>query len=253
MIDIKKLNVFYNKTKVLKDINLRIEKGQKIAIIGPNGSGKTTLLKAIINLVDFDGQIYIDGEDVKNIKRKTLASKIGMLSQITDINFNYTVFDIVMFGRYVYQKNSFFKEETKEDKKAVIEALEIVNMLDFKDREILSLSGGQIQRVFLAKLIAQNPDIVLLDEPTNHLDLKYQIELIQFLDKWAKKNNKTIIGVIHDINLASMLTENMVVMQDGKIRVFSKFKDLLSQNVFDEIYNMDIKKFMLESLKKWEY
>ncbi len=252
MIDIKNLEVFYGKEQILFDINLNIKPRQNIVIMGANGCGKTTLLKAMLNLVDFRGNIAIDGKDIRSIPRKDFAKKIGILNQINNMNFDYTVFDTVMLGRYVHQRDKIFVRDTKEDKEEVLKILDIVNMLDFKDRSILSLSGGQRQRVFFAKLIAQNPDIVLLDEPTNHLDIKYQIELVDFLKVWSEEEHKTIIGVLHDINLATMLTDDIVMMKDGYLLEFSNFKNLLSKDMFNIIYDANIKEYMKESLKKWQ-
>ncbi len=191
MIKVTNLSVFYSKFKSLDNINFQLSKGESLSIIGPNGCGKTTLLKCLSNNISFIGEIFINNKNISSIKRKDLSKKIGMLSQLMCISFNYSVFDTVMMGRYAHQ-DKFLVNNTKKDIDIVINALKTVGLLDFKDRYISNLSGGQLQRVFLARLIAQNPDIILLDEPTNHLDFKYQIELIQFLKDWSKKENKTI-------------------------------------------------------------
>ena len=251
MIEVNNVSVFYNKFKALNNISFKLSKGQNLSIIGPNGCGKTTLLKCITNNIDFDGNIYIDNENISKIKRKNLAKKVGMLSQLMSISFNYSVFDTVMMGRYAHQ-DSFLINSNKKDIDIVINSLKTVDLLSLKDRNISNLSGGQLQRVFLARLIAQNPDIILLDEPTNHLDFKYQIELIQFLKDWSKKANKTIIGVIHDINLAMLLTDNIMVLQNGNIKCFDKSSNILKSNILNEVYNINIKDYMLNSLKKWE-
>ncbi len=251
MIKVDNISVYYNKFKALNNITFTLDKGQSLSIIGPNGCGKTTLLKCLCNNISFEGNVFIDNKNIKTIKRKDLAKKVGMLSQLMSISFNYSVFDTVMMGRYVHQ-DKFLINNNKKDINIVIESLKTVGLLDFKDRYISNLSGGQLQRVFLARLIAQNPDIILLDEPTNHLDFKYQIELIQFLKKWAIKENKTIIGVIHDINLAMLLTNNIMVLQNGNIKCFDTSNNILNSNILNEVYDINIKDYMINSLKKWE-
>ncbi len=251
MIKINNVSAYYNKFKALNNISFNIEYGQNLSIIGPNGCGKTTLLKCISNNINFEGNIYINDENIKSLKRKQLAKKIGMLSQLMSISFNYSIFDTVMMGRYVHQ-NRFLINNDKKDIDIVLDALKIVDLLDIKDKYISNLSGGQLQRVFLARLIAQDPDIILLDEPTNHLDFKYQIELIKFLKQWGENNNKTIIGVIHDINLAMLLTDNILILQNGNMKCLDKSQNILKSNILNEIYNINIKDYMLETLKKWE-
>ena len=251
MIKVDNISVYYNKFKALNNISFTLKKGENLSIIGPNGCGKTTLLKCIINNLNFSGNIYINDKNIKNIKRKELAKEIGMLSQLMSISFNYTVFDTVMMGRYVHQ-DKFYINNNKNDENIALEALKTVDMTNFKDKFISNLSGGQLQRVFLARLIAQDPNIVLLDEPTNHLDFKYQIELIKFLKEWGKKYNKTILGVIHDINLAMVLTDNMMVLENGCIKSFDKSYNILKTDILNEIYNINIKEYMIKSLKKWE-
>ncbi len=251
MIKVDNISVYYNKFKALNNISFTLKKGENLSIIGPNGCGKTTLLKCIINNINFSGNIYINDKNIKTIKRKELAKEIGMLSQLMSISFNYTVFDTVMMGRYVHQ-DKFYINNNKNDENIVLEALKTVGMINFKDKFISNLSGGQLQRVFLARLIAQDPNIVLLDEPTNHLDFKYQIELIEFLKEWGKKYNKTILGVIHDINLAMVLTDNIMVLENGCIKSFDKSDNILKTNILNEVYNINIKEYMIKSLKKWE-
>lgn len=252
MIKIKNVCVSYEDKKVLKNISFEIKKGQNFSIVGPNGCGKTTLLRAISNTIDFKGEIFLSDRSVKEFTRKELAKEIAMLSQVMNIYFNYTVFDIVMMGRYVYNDSKFSILENKEDVKKVEETLKIVGLYDVKNREIDTLSGGQVQRVFLAKVIVQDPNIILLDEPTNHLDLSYQVELINFLKKWSKENGKTIIGVLHDINLAMLLTDNIMLLNNGEIKALGKISEVLSSKDINEVYKMDIKKYMLNTLKKWE-
>lgn len=252
MITVKGVTAGYDKTVILKDINFEINDNENLCIIGPNGCGKTTLLRAISGVLPFEGEILLDGISINNIKRKHLAKKIAMVSQITNVYFNYTVYDTVMMGRYVHGSGSIFKTTSKKDREVVEAVLRVVGMLEHKDCEIDALSGGQLQRVFLAKVLAQDPDIILLDEPTNHLDLSYQVELIKFLREWSKQKDKSVIGVLHDINLAMMLSDNLLLMKGGSVKAYGKSEDIISSSVINDAYNMDVAEFMRSSLAKWQ-
>ncbi len=252
MIEVKNIVACYEKKQVLNGISFKIEKGQNLSIVGRNGCGKSTLLKVLSGNLNFKGEVNIDGKSLKNFKGKQLAKKIGLLSQSTQIYFNYTVFDIVMMGRYAHQSSSFFSTITNEDKEVVLSALKTVDIIDLKDRKVDTLSGGQLQRVFLAKVIAQDPEILLLDEPTNNLDLFYQIDFVNFLKKWGKEKNKTIIGVIHDINLAMELSRNSLIMDNGEVKIIGKNEIVFTSEEFLNIYKMDTVNFMIKSLENWK-
>ena len=246
MIKLENVSVFYDKKQVVKNISFNLESNKNLSIIGTNGCGKTTILKAICNIIDFTGEIFIKGKNIKEYKRKELAKHISMFSQISNIYFNYTVYDVIMMGRYAYNNCK------DKDVKKVEEALKITGIFDIKNREIDTLSGGQLQRVMLAKIIAQDTEIILLDEPTNHLDLRYQAEIIKFLKDWSYKNKKTIVGVLHDINLAMLLTDNIMLIDKGQIIKYGKTKEVLLSNEINNVYKMDIKDYMLKSLNKWQ-
>ncbi len=212
MIEIKDLSAGYGTIDVLKNINLTIK--NNLSIIGPNGCGKTTLLRALAGVLDFKGDILIDSVSIKKIKGKILARKIAMLSQFTSLYFNYNVIDMVLMGRFAHS-SGLFSAVTKTDREKAEEALKTVGLSGIKEKGIASLSGGQLQRVYLAKIICQEPEIILLDEPTNHLDISHQSEFMDFVVDWAKKENKIIIGVLHDFNLAMRLSEDILLLDKG--------------------------------------
>lgn len=252
MLEVQNVSAGYNGFDVLHDISFKVLKGEKLGIIGPNGCGKSTLLKALANLIPFKGEISIEDTPIKAMKRKDVAKKIGLLSQITHVYFSYTVFETVMMGRFAHGNNSLFSKDTKEDKEAVEEALNAVYMFDVKDKEINELSGGQLQRVFLAKVLAQNPEIILLDEPTNHLDLTYQVEFIKYLNEWTKKEVKITVSVLHDINHALSFSDKILVLDKGRIKGYGNVDDIVSSSLLNEVYNMDIASYMKNSLRRWE-
>lgn len=252
MIELKNIYAGYNEVDVIHDISLKIETGKNLCILGPNGCGKTTLLKAMAGIIPSKGEILIDGIDIKKMKRHEIARKIAVMTQISSVYFSYTVFETVLLGRYLYIQNSILKTPTQRDIQYTEECLEAVGLLELRDTQISTLSGGQLQRVFLARTLAQEPDIILLDEPTNHLDLKYQKELIDYLKKWSKETGNTIVGVFHDINLAMNLADDILVMENGKLAGYGESKSIVSGPLLNRVYQMDITKYMIDSLKQWE-
>jgi len=251
MLTLRSVSAGYNGVDVVKNISFNISAGETLSIIGPNGCGKTTLLKAIATILPFDGDIEFDGESISRMKHRDFAAKIAMLSQITGMYFSYSVFDTVMMGRYLHIKDKLLGLPSADDKAHVTHCLEAVDLLDEKDREITTLSGGQLQRVFLARTLAQEPNIILLDEPTNHLDLKFQIELVEYLKQWAASGKRAVIGVMHDINLALRLSDHLMVMKDGCIQAYGKTNEIVTGGLLEKTYEIDIVQYMQESLKMW--
>jgi len=141
---------------------------------------------------------------------------------------------------------------SKEDNDIIIEAINSVGLIELKDKLISELSGGQLQRVFLARAFAQNPQVILLDEPTNHLDLKCQVEILEYLSLWAKNNNKIVIGVLHDLNLVNLFSEKIVMLSQGEVVGKGTSKEVFSEDDLEKVYNINVKGFMLKALKKWQ-
>ena len=250
MLSLNNVSAGYDGVEIIS--NISFEAKDCLSIIGPNGCGKSTLLKTIANILPYKGKIELQGKPFNKMKRREISINIAMLSQQPSIYFSYSVFDTVMMGRYLHIKGRISDNPTKEDKAIVIKSLEAVSLLAEKDKDITKLSGGQLQRVFLARALAQEPQIILLDEPTNHLDLKCQIEIIDYLKKWAADGNRVIIGVLHDINLAMLLSDDMLVMNNGKIQSVGKASNIISEGLLDKVYEMDVAKHMRTSLKKWD-
>jgi len=252
MLTLSNVSAGYNGTNVIRDICLKVGTNENLSIIGPNGCGKTTLLRAIANIIPFKGDIEIDGAPVRKMKHREVSRKIAMLSQISGIYFAYSVYDTVMMGRYLHIKDKMLGLPSEEDKDNVMRCLEAVDLVSEAGRLITTLSGGQLQRVFLARTLAQEPEIILLDEPTNHLDLKYQLELVEYLKKWTADSKRTIIGVMHDINLAMKLSENVMVMKDGEVKAFGKSDGVITDALMEEVYDIDVGKYMREFLGRWD-
>lgn len=252
MLKLRNVSAGYDGSDVVHDISFDLEKGQSLAMIGPNSCGKTTVLRAIAGVLDYRGEITLDDVVLKTLKRKQIAKKIALMSQISKVNFPYTVFETVMMGRYRFLRQSMFGKPSPRDVEAVEQVMKQTNLLPIKDKLIDHLSGGQLQRVFLAHTLVQEPQIILLDEPTNHLDVRYQLDIVQFLKDWAKEDNHAVIGVFHDINLAMHLTDHLMFMKQGRIQGIGKAQDLITTKFLKDIYEVDIVGFMQESYGRWQ-
>jgi len=251
MLEVKNLSAGYGGADVIHSINLKAERRESLCILGPNGSGKSTLLKSIARIIDYRGTVLINGEDISAVSRKELAKKIALLSQNTQVFFPYTVYETVSMGRYAYS-HGFLKNLSAEDSAVIENILKKLDIWENKNCMIDELSGGELQRVFLARTLAQSPDLILLDEPSNHLDLKHQIELLKYLKAWVKENNKTLISVFHDLNLARLFGDTAVVLNNGTLAANGKIEEVLNSGILSEVYGIDIRGFMQESLEKWK-
>jgi iron complex transport system ATP-binding protein len=252
MLEVKGLCAGYGDDDVIRNINFKVQEGESLCILGPNGSGKSTLLKCIDRILDYRGEILLDGYDAKKIPRKEFAKKTALLSQSANIFFPYTVYETVAMGRYAYLQG-FLKTLTTQDREIIEDILKKLDIWDIKDRMIDELSGGTLQRVFVARTLAQTPDVILLDEPANHLDLKHQIELLDFIRKWISENNKTLIGVFHDLTMARRFCDSGVLLDNGAIAASGKIEEILHGETLSKVFGINIRGFMRESLAMWQY
>jgi iron complex transport system ATP-binding protein len=250
MLEIKNLWSGYNGVDVLKDITLTAKPGEILCIAGPNGCGKTTLLKAAARLLPYRGSVTLEGKELSGLPRKALARNIALMGQNAQVYFPYSVYDTVSQGRYPYS-GGFFKSLSKEDGEIINRVIEQLELSGIRDRMITELSGGQLQRVFLARTLVQDPDLILLDEPTTHLDLKHQSEILEYLSLWARENGKTAVTALHDLNLVRHFAGSAALMWEGKLAAWGSPGEVLNARTLEKIYSMDIRAFMLESLAKW--
>ena len=252
MLELKNVCAGYSSTEVLHEVNCAFPEGSCWCVLGPNGCGKTTLLRAIAGLIPHRGQVLLDGRDIAVMKRRELAGRVALMSQINTVYFPYTVYDTVMLGRYQHMKGALFGGPSREDHAAVERCLEFTGLSDLRSRMLNELSGGQRQRVFLAHAMAQDPDTLLLDEPTNHLDVRHQVQLIDFLHHWCEDGKHTVIGVMHDINLALRLSQSVLFMREGRIVREGRFSQIVDSGFLRSIYDMDLLGYMRESTELWD-
>lgn len=242
MITVKNVTGGYNaSTAIVHNLSFTVEKGRFFALLGPNGSGKTTIIRLIMGALSLhSGDITIDGRDVRKYKPRELAQKVAVMTQENEIGLDFTVQEIVSLGRYPYQKSIFFKENTAEDHDIVEQVMKQTQVWSFKDKAYNALSGGEKQRVLLAKALAQEPDLLLLDEPTNHLDVRHTMELLDLLKQLQMQSNLTIIAILHDLNLASLYADGIGLLCSGELH--GTYNGFLEENAkdFSEVYEVDM-------------
>lgn len=251
MLKVENLSSGYGGADVIKNITLNAAHGELLCIVGPNGCGKSTLLKTLLRLLPYRGEVRIEGNDVSSLSRKALATKAAFLGQAQELYFPYSVRTTVALGRYAFAKG-IFHALSAADEKIVDAVIAQLGLEGLEERPISELSGGQLQRVFLARALAQTPQLMLLDEPTNHLDLKYQLELLGFLKTWVRENNKTALVVLHDLNLVQNYADTVIVLLGGIIAAAGSPSDVLSGAILREVYETDVRRFMLNSLSRWQ-
>lgn len=228
----------YDGKMILDRISLQIPSNRISVIIGANACGKSTLLKTLARLIKpAAGEILLDGEPIHAIPSKQLARVIGLLPQSPIVPEGITVADLVGRGRYPHQ--SFFGTWSKKDDEAVAEAMEFMNITDLADRNVDELSGGQRQRVWIAMALAQQTDILFLDEPTTFLDITHQIEILDLLTDLNRKYGKTIVMVLHDINLSARYADYLFAMRQGKLIAEGKPSEVITSQLIKEVFGLD--------------
>ncbi|TQR07992.1 ABC transporter ATP-binding protein [Psychrobacillus soli] len=237
MIEIKGLSKSFGKKTVVEDVTLKIQAKAITSFIGPNGAGKSTLLSMVSRLLDADtGEVLLDQSDVKKMKSDAFAKRVAILKQANHLNIRLTVRELVSFGRYPYSKGRL----NKEDQKFVDQALEYMNLTDMQDKFLDELSGGQKQRAFISMVIAQDTDYILLDEPLNNLDMKHSVQIMKILRKLVDELGKTVVIVLHDINFASVYSDRIVALKDGRLVKDGPTHEIINSDALREVYDMHI-------------
>lgn len=240
-IKVENLKFSYGKKETLKGVDVHIKKGKFTGILGPNGCGKSTFLKNILGyLVSDSGAVEINNKNRDEIGKKDLAKIISLVPQKSNLMATMSVEDFVLMGRLPHLKSSW-AGYTKEDKGIANDNLKFLGLDKFKERVALSLSGGEFQRVLLARALTQNPEILLLDEPTSALDLNHAVELLNRVKTLVKKKDLTSVAVLHDLNLASMFCDELIIMKDGVVAYQGAPKDVLTEKILEEVYNLKSK------------
>ncbi|WP_342513276.1 adenosylcobinamide amidohydrolase [Sporosarcina sp. FSL K6-1522] len=241
MLQVEQITGGYGKEPIVKAVTFKVHKGEVLGILGPNGSGKSTLLKLISGILPRQaGSVVIDGQDASAYSQKAFARKVAVLPQLHAHAFSHSVYETVSLGRYPHQ-SGLFSSWSAEDERAVTEAMAHTAITRYKDTPIELLSGGEQQRVFVAQALAQEAPILLLDEPTNHLDIAHQQQLLDTIRKQAVEKGLTVVSVFHDINLASLYCDRLLLMDQGQIAAIGEPQDVVKEAIVQKVYAARVK------------
>ncbi|MBW9147165.1 ABC transporter ATP-binding protein [Clostridium sp. CM027] len=237
-MEIKTLDVetYLGGSHILKGLSIHAKKKEFVGIIGPNGSGKSTLLKCIYRtLQPSTGTVFLDDKNIKEFSMRESAKKMAVVSQHNNYNFDFTVSDMVLMGRAPHKK--FIEKDNAQDYIIMEESLEKVGMTEYAKRSFSTLSGGEKQRIILARALAQKTECLILDEPTNHLDIKYQLQFMATV----KGLGVTVISAIHDLNIGALYCDKIYAMKAGKIVSYGTPTEVLTKELIKSLYEVDAK------------
>jgi ABC-type cobalamin/Fe3+-siderophores transport system ATPase subunit len=244
MLTIEHLTAGYNDKKILEDITLSINDGSVVALIGPNGSGKTTLIRAASGILPLmSGEVRVNGQIVNHLGEQERARLVSVVPQVRSIPPAFTVREVVALGRTPYL--NWLGQFSLKDNEIVEVALQQTDLLDLADRSISDLSGGEQQRVLLARALAQETGVMLLDEPTSHLDLQFQVNIMDRIHRLAhpvnKKNaGRAILVAVHDLNLLQMFADRVVLLVKGKITATGTPEEVLTEAILSDAYRIPL-------------
>ncbi|ANU27437.1 adenosylcobinamide amidohydrolase [Planococcus versutus] len=240
MLNVIGLTGGYGDKKIVKDVSFTVNKGSILGILGPNGSGKSTLMKLISGVLPAEsGEVQIEGSSISTFPPKQLARKMAVLPQLHTHSFAHTVRETVSLGRYPHQEG-WFSSWSAEDERAVLEAMSLMDIRHYEKTQIDQMSGGEQQRVFVAQALAQDAGILLLDEPTNHLDINHQKELLDTIKKQAIEKELTIVSIFHDINLASMYCDQLLLLDKGSVVRIGEPHEVVREKDIKSVYKTRI-------------
>jgi len=232
------LSIGYTDHLLFENLDLHIPRGEISVFVGSNGCGKSTLLRSIARLLKpTTGSVLLEGKDVHRMSSRDVAKKMGILPQSPVSPEGLTVLDLVKQGRYPHQ--SWLKRWSEEDTEKVEAAMEATRISDLRDRAVDTLSGGQRQRAWIAMTLAQDTDVILLDEPTTYLDMTHQIEILDLLFELNEKKNRTIVMVLHDLNLASRYAHNIIAIKNGEVHAQGKPENIITCDLVRSVFGME--------------
>lgn len=250
MLTAEHITVRLDGQMIVDGLSLSLEAGQWLMLVGPNGAGKSTLIRAIAQSVPYTGRITLDGSDIRACKPAQLARKIGVLSQQHSVGYAYTVDEVVSLGRYAHAAGLLSGGDA-EGKARVEEALRMTGLLPLRRASVITLSGGELQRTFLAQVFAQDPRLLILDEPANHLDLVYQKQIFSLIGEWLRTPGRAVLSVVHDLSLARRYGTHAVLMDRGRCAAQGTVLEALTPENLRAVYGMDVCAWMRELYAQW--
>lgn len=238
MLKIQNLSVSYGPQRILHEISLDVQSGEVVALIGPNGAGKSTLIRAASGVIPYQGHVRTNGDDFASLSTLQRARYIATVPQAVSLPPAYSVWETVLFGRTPYL--GFLGQPSQKDAEIARQSLARVSALPFVERRVGELSGGEQQRVLLARALCQSTPILLLDEPTAHLDLQYQVSLLELVSELAHKDKLAVLIALHDLNLAAHYADRVALMVAGKIKASGKPAEVLKAALIEEAYCLPV-------------
>lgn len=251
MLTAEKVTVRYGQHTVVDKLSFQLQAGQWLMLVGPNGAGKSSLIEAITQGVPYEGDILLDGKNIRSLRASELARRIGVLAQKNAVGYAYTVEEVVGLGRYAYG-GGFLSGRDEDGQKQVEKALEITGLMELRHASVLTLSGGELQRTFLAQVFAQDPQLLILDEPANHLDLVYQKHVFSLIGQWLQQPGRAVISVVHDLSLARRYGTHAVLLDNGHCAAQGTIGEVLTPDNLQRVYDMDVYAWMRDMLAQWQ-
>ncbi|MFD1927629.1 ABC transporter ATP-binding protein [Sporosarcina siberiensis] len=237
MIQVREISKYYGKKAVVEKVSVDIHRGKITSFIGPNGAGKSTLLSMVSRLLDADtGEVLVDNDNVKKMKSNEFSKRVSILKQANHMNVRLTVRELVSFGRFPHSRGRL----GAEDLRIINQSMDYMELMDMEHDYLEELSGGQKQRAFIAMVIAQDTDYILLDEPLNNLDMKHSVQIMKILRRLVDELGKTVVIVLHDINFASVYSDRIVALKEGRVVRDGPTNDIINSESLREIYDMEI-------------
>ena len=250
MLKAEHITVRYGDHTIVNDVSFHLQEGQWLMLAGPNGAGKSTLISAIAQAIPYTGIFTLEGCNLRRMKPAQLARKVGILAQKNAAGYGYTVEEVVSLGRYAHRSGFLANQD---DSAAHVErALALTGLTELRRASVLTLSGGELQRTFLAQVFAQDPQILILDEPANHLDLKYQKHIFSLIADWLKSPGRAVLSVVHDLSLAKRYGTHAVLMSNGQCTAQGDIAQVLTPENLRQVYGMDVHAWMRDMLEQWQ-
>ena len=251
LLEVKNLSVRYGEHLIVDDVSFTLEEGRWLMLVGPNGAGKSTIVSAVSQAAPYTGTVLYEGRDVRRIRTAELARRLGVLSQHHSVGYSFTVEEVVRLGRYSHAPG-IFSRRSDTDEERVAQALALTGLTELAGQSVLTLSGGELQRAFLAQIFAQDPKILILDEPTNHLDLVYQREVFSLIRTWLETPGRAVMSVVHDLSLARAYGTDALLLHKGRAVAQGRTEDVFTPEHLNGVYDMDVAAWMRQMLSQWE-
>lgn len=250
MLTAEHITVRFGARIVVDDVSFRLEEGRWLMLVGPNGAGKSTLIRALGQACPYEGRFTVRGRDAARMKPSERAAALGFLAQQHSPQYDYTVEEIVRLGRYAHRRG-FLAPRDPDEEKHVARSLAMTGLGPLARASILTLSGGEQQRAFLAQVFAQDPAVLVLDEPVNHLDLQYQQRIFGLVKRWLKRPGRAVLSVVHDLSLARRYGTDILLLDGGKCAACGPMAEFVDRQTLQSVYGLDVEAWMRRLAQPW--